>query len=196
MQRISQKTRNTKETEVTIKLDLDNKEGVSSIKTPFKFFNHMMEQIVLRSGIYIELDAQSLDGNQHHLVEDVGITFGSCILEALQEKRGINRYASVILPMDEALTLVALDFSGRAYSKINVSINQEKTHDFETILLGHFFQSFSMSSLSTIHIKMLEGNDPHHIIESVFKAFGEALKIAIKIDEKNIDKIPSTKGVL
>ncbi len=190
-----EKKRKTNETDINIKLNLDGN-GVGKIKTPIRFFNHMLDQVVLRSGIDLEIEANSLDGNQHHLVEDVGITLGKSILEALGDKRGINRYGSVILPMDEALSLVAIDFSGRAFSKINVGIKQYKTSDFETILLPHFFQSFVSSSLSTIHIKMIEGQDPHHIIESIFKAFGEALKIAVKISNENKDKISSTKGVL
>ena len=190
-----EKERKTNETEIKVKLNLDGN-GAGKIKTSIRFFNHMLEQVVLRSGIDLEIEANSLDGNQHHLVEDVGITLGKCILEALGEKRGINRYGSVILPMDEALSLVAIDFSGRAFSKINVDIKQNQTDDFETILLPHFFQSFVSSSLSTIHIKTIEGQDPHHIIESIFKAFGEALKIAIKINSENKDKISSTKGVL
>ncbi|OLA94116.1 MAG: hypothetical protein BHW64_05285 [Candidatus Melainabacteria bacterium LEY3_CP_29_8] len=190
-----EKERKTNETDIKVKLNLDGN-GAAKIKTPIRFFNHMLEQVVLRSGIDLEIEANSLDGNQHHLVEDVGITLGKSILEALGEKRGINRYGSVILPMDEALSLVAIDFSGRALSKINVDIKQNKTDDFETILLPHFFQSFASSSLSTIHIKTIEGQDPHHIIESIFKAFGEAIKIAIKINNENINKISSTKGVL
>lgn len=190
-----EKERKTNETEIKVKLNLDGN-GAGKIKTPIRFLNHMLEQVVLRSGIDLEIEANSLDGNQHHLVEDVGITLGKCILEALGEKRGINRYGSVILPMDEALSLVAIDFSGRAFSKINVDIKQNQTDDFETILLPHFFQSFASSSLSTIHIKTIEGQDPHHIIESIFKAFGEALKIAIKISSESKDKISSTKGVL
>ena len=190
-----EKKRKTNETEIRVKINLDGS-GYSKIKTPIHFFNHMLEQIALRSEIDLEIEANSLDENQHHLVEDVGITFGSSILEALGDKKGINRYGSIILPMDEALSLVAVDFSGRAFSKINVEIKQGKTDDFETILFQHFFQSFASSSLSTIHIKMFEGQDPHHIIESIFKAFGEALKIAIKINNENKEKKKKKKGVL
>ena len=161
MARQIEKIRKTNETEIKVKMNLDGN-GVGTIKTPIRFFNHMLEQVVLRSGIDLEIEAQSLDDNQHHLVEDVGITLGNAILEALGDKRGINRYGSVILPMDEALSLVAIDFSGRAFFKSNVEIKQNKTDDFETVLLFHFFQSFASSSLSTLHIKTIEGQDPQH----------------------------------
>ena len=119
-----EKKRKTNETEIRVKINLDGS-GYSKIKTPIHFFNHMLEQIALRSEIDLEIEANSLDENQHHLVEDVGITFGSSILEALGDKKGINRYGSIILPMDEALSLVAVDFSGRAFSKINVDASSE-----------------------------------------------------------------------
>ena len=116
--------------------------------------------------------------------------------KSLADKRGINRYASIILPMDEALVMCAVDISGRPYCKCDIQIKEEKTSDFETVLLAHFFNSFAQNAGMTLHIKMLDGVDPHHIIECAFKAVARALKTAVSIDVTNPDIIPSTKGVI
>lgn len=193
--RTSEKIRKTLETEVKIKLNIDG-EGKREINTPIKFFTHMLEQFAAHGSFDLNIDVQSHDKDNHHVIEDVALTLGEAFKEALGDKKGIVRYGSFILPMDEALSLAVVDLSGRAFSRVDVSIKDERTSDFETVLLPHFFNSFAQASLSTIHIKMLDGEDTHHIIESVFKSFARALKIACSIDEKNKNVIPSTKGVL
>jgi len=193
--RTSEKNRKTLETEVRIELNIDGS-GKRDINTPIKFFTHMLEQFAAHGGFDLKINVQSHDKDNHHVVEDVALTLGEAFKEALGDKKGIVRYGSFILPMDEALSLAVIDLSGRAFSKIDVQIADEKTSDFETVLLPHFFNSFAQASLSTIHIKMLDGMDTHHIIEAVFKSFARALAVACSIDEKKKDIIPSTKGLL
>lgn len=186
-------TRKTKETEVTVELNLDGC-GNYEINTDFKFFKHMLEQFAYHSKIDLKVNAHSLDGDEHHLVEDVALALGSALKEALNDKKGINRYGQFILPMDEALVLSVVDLSGRAYSKLTLDIKDEKISDFSTILLVHFFNSLSQNALMTLHIRQFDGTDSHHIAEAVFKSFGRALAIAVKQD--NGEEIPSTKGLL
>ncbi len=193
--RQSVKIRKTQETEITVKLNIDGN-GQHKINTGIKFFNHMLEQLAHHANFDIDIDVISHDNDNHHIVEDVAITLGSALTEALADKKGIVRYGEKILPMDEALVLSVVDISGRVFSKVDVCVKDEKTSDFETVILPHFFSSFAQAALMTIHIKMLDGVDTHHIIEAVFKSFARALKIAVSFDEKNLDKIPSTKGVL
>ena len=190
-----EKTRNTLETQISLTLNPKGK-GQYEITTPIKFFSHTLELLCAHSNFDLKLNANSLDNDPHHLVEDTAITLGEALKNSLGDKKGIKRYSSVILPMDEALVLCAIDISGRPYCKIDVDIKEEKTSDFETVLLAHFFKSFALSSGMTLHIKMIEGIDPHHIIECVFKACARALREAISIDIENSDKIPSTKGQL
>lgn len=192
MKRINEKVRKTNETEITLKINLDG-EGKYNINTPNQFFNHMLEQLSAHSNIDINIDARALDNNMHHLIEDCAITLGCAIKEALADKKGIKRYSNIILPMDEALILCALDISQRPYFKLDMELKDEKTADFETVLLHHFFQSLAINAGFCLHIKMLDGFDTHHIIEATFKAFARCLKESIKIES---DKIPSTKGVL
>lgn len=193
--RASKKIRKTLETEVKIELNIDGT-GKREINTPIKFFTHMLEQFSAHGGFDLKIDVQSHDKDNHHVIEDVALTLGEAFKEALGDKKGINRYGSFILPMDEALSLAVIDLSGRAFSKVNIEIKEEKTSDFETVLLPHFFNSFAQASLSTIHIKMLDGTDTHHIIEAIFKSFARALETACAIDKNKKDEIPSTKGIL
>ena len=189
------KNRKTGETEITVKLNVDGN-GEYKINTGINFFNHMLEQFAHHSGMNLEIDVVSHDKDNHHVVEDVAITLGSALSSALGDKKGIIRYGEKILPMDEALILAAVDVSGRIYSKVDVTVRDERTSDFETVLLAHFFTSFAQAAQMTIHIKMLDGSDTHHIIEATFKAFARALKNAVAFDVNNLDKIPSTKGIL
>lgn len=191
----STKTRKTNETEIFVELNI-NGTGKREIKTPIKFFTHMLEQFAAHGNFDLKIDVNSIDKDNHHVVEDVAITLGEAFKEALGDKKGITRYGSFILPMDEALVMSVIDLSGRIFSKTDVVVPDEKTADFETVILPHFFSSFAQASLSTIHIKMLDGLDTHHIIEAVFKSFARALKCACSIDTKNSDSIPSTKGIL
>lgn len=192
MSRIIEKSRTTKETEISLKINLDGS-GIYKINTPCNFFKHMLEQLSAHSSIDIELNALALDGNNHHLIEDCAIVLGSAIKEALGDKKGIKRYSNIILPMDEALILCAVDISQRPYFKSDITLKDEKTDDFETILLYHFFNTLANNMGICLHIKMLDGFDTHHIIEASFKAFAKCLKESIKIES---DKIPSTKGLL
>lgn len=189
------KTRKTNETEVSVNINLDGS-GIYKINTGIKFFDHMLEQFTYHSGFDLSVNVISHDNDNHHIVEDVAITLGSAIKEALDDKKGILRYGEKIIPMDEALVLSVVDISGRIYSKVDVRVHDERTSDFETVILPHFFSSFAQSALMTIHIKMLDGYDTHHIIEAVFKSFARALKMAVSIDKNSKDNIPSTKGVL
>ncbi len=189
------KVRKTSETEVTVKLNLDGT-GLYNINTGIKFFNHMLEQFAHHGGFDLEISVVSHDGDNHHIAEDTALALGSALNEALGDKKGIARYGEKILPMDEALVLSAVDLSGRVFSKVSVEFKDERTSDFETVIVPHFFSSFAQASLMTIHIRMLDGIDTHHIIEAVFKSFARALKTAVSLDNLNKDKIPSTKGVL
>ena len=189
------KVRKTAETEISVNLNIDG-EGKYKINTGINFLNHMLEQFAYHSGINLEINAVSLDKDSHHIVEDIAITLGSAISEALGDKKGINRYGEKILTMDEALILSVVDLSGRVFSKVDVILSDERTSDFETVLLPHFFSSFAQAAMMTIHIKMIDGYDTHHIIEAVFKSFARALKTAMAYDEKSLNKIPSTKGIL
>lgn len=189
------KTRVTSETEVKVNLTIEGS-GQYNINTGIKFFDHMLEQFAHHANFDLDIDVISKDNDNHHIVEDVAITLGSTLNQALGDKKGIVRYGEKILPMDDALVLCAIDFSGRVFSKVDAILKDERTSDFETVLLPHFFSSFAQSALMTIHIKMLDGKDTHHIIEAIFKAFARAVKTAVTVDESLKDRIPSTKGVI
>lgn len=193
--RTAEKKRKTNETEIDVEINLDGS-GKYQVSTDLKFFNHMLEQFAKHSNCDITINAKSFDADSHHLVEDVAIALGEAFLDALGDKRGIFRYGEKHVPMDEALVLSVVDFSGRAFSRVNIPLKDEKTSDFETVLLPHFFNSFAQSSKSTIHINYITGEDTHHIIEAVFKSFAQAVKQAVTIDKINKHNIPSTKGVL
>mgnify|MGYP005805901125 FL=1 len=193
--RTSTRERKTLETEIKISLNLDGT-GKRNISTGIKFFNHMLEQFAAHGHFDIDINSKSLDGDSHHVLEDTAITLGEAFKEALGNKKGIKRYGHAIIPMDEALVLSVIDFSGRPFSGVDVGIEEQIVSDFETVLLKHFFNSFSVASASTIHIKLLAGEDTHHKIEAVFKSFARAVSQAVSIDEKYSDITPSTKGVL
>lgn len=190
--RISKKTRETKETKIELELNLDGS-GKYEISTGIKFFDHMLEQLAHHGGFDLKIKAKSHDSDPHHCVEDIALTLGLALKEALGDKCGIVRYNSTILPMDEALILAALDISGRAFCKVDIDLKDSKTSDFETVLLPHFFSSLAQNAGLTLHIKKLDGTDTHHIIEAAFKATARALKAAVTICG---NEIPSTKGVL
>jgi len=187
--------RNTLETKINLKLNIDGS-GKCSIKTDIPFFKHMLEQFCAHGYFDIDLEVKSLDNDLHHAVEDVAIVLGTAFKNALSDKKGIKRYGNAIIPMDEALVLCAIDLSGRAYSNTDLNIKEEKTGEFDTILIKHFFSSFASTSLCAIHLKALYGEDTHHIIEAAFKSFARAMKTACEIDEKHNNAIPSTKGIL
>lgn len=190
--RISKQLRETKETKIELELNLDGT-GIYEISTGINFFNHMLEQFAHHGKFNLNINATSFDNDPHHCVEDVALALGLAFKEALKDKCGIVRYSSVILPMDETLMLVALDVSGRAFCRVDMELKEEKTSDFDTVLLPHFFNSFAQNAGITLHIKKLDGTDPHHLIEATFKATARALKEAISICG---NEIPSTKGIL
>ena len=187
--------RKTFETEIRVNLNIDGK-GNKKINTGIRFFDHMLEQFAAHGHFDLEIEVNSLDKDLHHIIEDVAITIGEAFKKALGDKKGIYRYGYTLIPMDEALTLTSIDLSGRPYCNYDVQIKEEKTSDFDTILVKHFLSSFAVASLSTVHIKLMYGEDTHHIIESIFKSFARALRQASDINAEYKDITPSTKGIL
>ena len=193
MKRISQINRKTNETNTILDIDLDG-EGISNIQTNIGFFNHMIDLLAFHSNININLNADGdIDVCDHHLIEDVGIALGKCMNEALGERRGIKRYGTFFLPMDEALVMVSVDISGRSYLHFEGEFKRENIGDFSTEMVKEFFRAVAFNARITLHIRVLYGENDHHKIEGIFKAFGRALKEAITIEGNSI---PSSKGVL
>ncbi len=189
-------SRKTKETDITVSLNLDGK-GIVDVDTGCGFLDHMLT-LFARHGRF-DLSVKCVGDtyvDYHHTVEDVGIVLGECLKEALGDMRGIVRYGSFTLPMDETLILTALDLSGRAYLNYGLRIGAQKVGDFDTELTKEFFLAFIRHAAFTLHIKQFAGTNSHHIIEGTFKCFGRALKQAVAIDPDCKDEIPSTKGVL
>ena len=185
----------TNETDIKLVLKLDGL-GRGIINTGVPFFDHMLDQLTFHSSIDLELDARGdLGIDCHHTVEDCGICLGEAFLKALGNKKGISRYGFFLLPMDDALIRVALDFSGRSFLSWNVKFPTTSVGNFDLELVREFFNSFSTNSGTTIHVEMLNGFNSHHISEAVFKGIGKAIKMAIKKDQ-GLDSIPSTKGSL
>ncbi|MBC7523296.1 MAG: bifunctional histidinol-phosphatase/imidazoleglycerol-phosphate dehydratase HisB [Flavobacterium sp.] len=190
--RIATVIRNTDETKISIDLNLDGS-GKSSIKTGLGFFDHMLEQIAKHGNIDLSIDVKGdLYVDEHHTIEDVGITLGATFAKALGSKKGIERYG-FLLPMDDCLAQVALDFGGRSWLVWDANFKREKIGEMPTEMFSHFFKSFCDGAKCNLNIKC-EGENEHHKIESIFKAFARTLKIAIKKDGTN--SIPSTKGIL
>ncbi len=188
--------RKTNETDISLKLDIDGK-GVVRIDTGVGFLDHMLT-LFARHGRF-DLDVKcigdiNVDG--HHTVEDIGICLGKAVKEALGDKKGIRRYGSMILPMDESLIMTAIDLSGRAYLGYDLDISAQKVGDFDTELTEEFFYAFVRSAEATLHIKQLAGSNSHHIIEGTFKSFARSLREAVAFETGFENEIPSTKGVL
>lgn len=189
-------TRKTNETDISVSVDLDGT-GKSNIETGVGFLDHMLDQVARHGMIDIEIKAKGdLHIDAHHTTEDVGIALGQAVREALGDKKGIRRYASCDLPMDEALSRVALDISGRPFLVWRVEFKRDKVGDFDTELFQEWFQAFAMNSGITLHVENVYGDNAHHIAESCFKALARALRDAVEIDPRNADRIPSTKGAL
>lgn len=189
-------TRKTNETDISVSVDLDGT-GKSNINTGVGFLDHMLDQVARHGMIDINIKANGdLHIDAHHTTEDVGIALGQAIKEALGDKKGIRRYASCDLPMDEALSRAALDISGRPFLVWRVEFKRDKVGDFDTELFQEWFQAFAMNAGITLHVENVYGDNAHHIAESCFKALARALRDAIEIDPRNADRIPSTKGVL
>ena len=188
--------RKTKETEIDFKLLIEGC-GSSIIEGDCAFLNHMLELFARHSRMDLIVSYKGdSEVDFHHTVEDLGIALGQCFKEAIGEKRGIKRYGSALIPMDEALIRVAIDISGRAHLTYHGELPTEKVGTLDTELIEEFFQAFVRNSDVTMHIHKLEGKNSHHIIEGMFKAFGRALREASSIDIELKDEIPSTKGVL
>jgi len=193
--RKTETARKTKETDITLSLHIDGK-GNAKIETGIGFFNHMLETMTKHGFMDINVQcAGDLHVDQHHTVEDVGIVLGKAFKEALGDKKGITRYAAVYTPMDEAMTMVAIDISGRPYLHYDVQIDASWTGSFDSTLVEEFFRAFVNNAEITLHINKLYGKNTHHVIESVFKGFGRALDKASAIQER-IDQVISTKGIL
>ena len=191
-----QESRKTKETDISLTLNLDGM-GNSNLAANLPFLEHMLDQTTRYSSIDLDLDAKGdLEIDAHHTVEDIGITLGGAFDKALGDKKGIHRFGYAYIPLDEALSRVVIDFSGRPGLIYNVSYPRARVGEFDVELLSEFFHGFSNHAKATIHIDNIRGKNAHHIAETIFKAFGKAIKMAISFDEKNIDKIPSTKEFL
>jgi len=188
--------RATKETEVEVELDLDGR-GVSTISTGIGFLDHMLDLLARHSRINLVLKAKGdLHVDHHHTTEDVGIALGQAVRQALGDMKGITRYANVHVPMDEALTRVALDVSGRPLLVFKTEFLRDKVGTFDTALVQEWFQAFAMNSGLTLHVATLYGSNDHHIAESCFKGLARALRAAIAIDPSAANEVPSTKGSL
>lgn len=187
--------RTTNETDISIKLNLDG-QGLSKINTGVGFFDHMLTHISKHGFFDLDLSADGdLEIDAHHTIEDIGILLGQCIKEALGDKKGVRRYGSTILPMDETLVLCAIDLSGRAYLNFDVAFTVPLLGTMETEMIEEFFRAICQQAGMNLHIKLLDGKNNHHIVEGVFKAFGRALDEATSLDPR-IKDVLSTKGSL
>ena len=196
LQRRAEVVRNTNETQIRVALDVDGT-GAAHLATGIGFFDHMLDQIARHGLIDIEIEAQGdlhIDG--HHTVEDVGITFGQAMAKAVGDKKGLRRYGHAYVPLDEALSRVVIDFSGRPGLHMRVDFRSGMIGALDTQLVYEFFQGFSNHAGVTLHIDNLHGDNAHHQCETIFKAFARALRMAIEIDPRAAGVIPSTKGSL
>jgi len=194
--RTAEKTRRTAETEVTATLNLDGS-GTYDNATGVGFLDHMLDQLARHALIDLKVTAKGdLHIDDHHTVEDCGITLGQALAQALGDKRGIRRYGACLLPMDDALLRAALDLSGRPYLVWNVDFPSQKIGTFDTDLVREFFQAFATHAGITLHVDRLHGLNSHHIAEAAFKAVARALREAVEPDPRKGDAIPSTKGTL
>jgi len=188
--------RKTKETDIEVAVDLDGS-GVSSIATGIGFFDHMLDLLARHSRIDMTVKAAGdLHIDYHHTTEDVGIALGQAVKQALADMTGITRYASIHLPMDEALTRVVIDISGRPMLVFRVAFQRDKIGEFDTELVREWFNAFAMNAGITLHVETLYGENSHHIAESCFKGLARALRAAVAIDPRNAGEVPSTKGQL
>ena len=189
-------TRNTNETQITVELNLDGS-GVCELTTGLPFLEHMIDQIARHGLIDIKIEAQGdLEIDAHHTVEDIGIALGQACEKAIGDKIGIRRYGHAYVPLDEALSRVVLDLSGRPGLEYHVEFPRARVGDFDVDLFHEFFQGFINHAKVTLHIDCIRGRNAHHIIETIFKAFGRALRVAVEPDPRQAGQMPSTKGSL
>jgi len=194
--RRAQVRRETTETQIAVELNLDGT-GAYSISTGIGFLDHMLEQLSRHSLIDLTVEAKGdLHIDQHHTVEDTGLAIGEALGKALGDKKGIRRYADALSPMDETLTRVAIDISGRPYLVWKTEFSQKRLGEMDTEMFEHWFQSFAQTAGLTLHVETLYGTNNHHIAESAFKGLARALRSAVEIDPRKADAIPSTKGTL
>ncbi|MGA0609762.1 imidazoleglycerol-phosphate dehydratase HisB [Caldimonas sp. KR1-144] len=195
-QRIAEVQRDTKETQIRVRVNLDGT-GSAKLATGIGFFDHMLDQIARHGLVDLEIDAKGdlhIDG--HHTVEDVGITLGQAVAKAVGDKAGIRRYGHAYVPLDEALSRVVIDFSGRPGLHMDVAFKAGMIGGFDTQLAFEFFQGFANHAQVTLHIDNLKGSNAHHQCETIFKAFARALRAALELDPRQAGVIPSTKGSL
>lgn len=194
--RIAEVSRNTLETQISVSINLDGT-GVSSFETGLPFLDHMLDQIARHGMMDISVKAKGdLHIDAHHTVEDIGITLGQAFIKALGDKKGIRRYGHAYVPLDEALSRVVLDLSGRPGLEFFVEFTRARIGDFDVDLIHEFFQGFINHALVTLHIDNLRGDNAHHQAETIFKAFGRALRVAVELDPRMAGIMPSTKGSL
>jgi imidazoleglycerol-phosphate dehydratase len=188
--------RKTNETDIRLKLNLDG-HGKGNISTGIRFFDHMLELVARHGGFDLHIKARGdLEVDQHHTVEDVGITIGQAVQRALGNKRGILRAGYFVMPMDESLAVAAVDLSGRPYCVVDAKIATALVGDFQTQLVEDFFQGFSQAARANVHLRALYGRSSHHQVEAMFKAFARALRFAVARDKRLLNVLPSTKGLL
>ncbi|OGI46643.1 MAG: imidazoleglycerol-phosphate dehydratase [Candidatus Muproteobacteria bacterium RIFCSPHIGHO2_01_FULL_65_16] len=188
--------RKTKETRITVEVNLDG-DGRCALATGVPFLEHMLEQVARHGGLDLDIKAEGdLHIDAHHTVEDIGITMGQALARAAGDKRGIRRYGHAYVPLDEALSRVVVDLSGRPGLEFHVNFPRARVNDFDVDLVQEFFQGLTNHALVTLHVDCLRGKNAHHIAETVFKAFGRALRMALEADARAADTIPSTKGAL
>lgn len=194
--RIAEIKRNTKETQIELRLNIDGS-GKYEINTPIGFLNHMLELFAKHGLFDLSIKASgSVRIDEHHLIEDIGIVLGQAFAEAVNDKRGINRYGFFILPMDEVLATAAVDFCGRFAFNFNDEFEREKVGDLSSELVYDFWDALAQNAKINLHIKVENGRNDHHKIEAIFKACARAIRMACQIDERVKNNIPSTKGVL
>lgn len=195
MDRIANIKRTTKETDISLKINLDSNEE-SKINSGIGFFDHMLNSFAKHSFSYLKIESiGDLEVDTHHTIEDIGIVLGQGIKEAVGDKKGIKRYASAIVPMDDALVLCSIDLSGRPYLVFDLPLTVEKLGDLETEMIKEFFYAVSYSGGMNLHIKLIHGQNNHHIVEGAFKAFAKAFQEAISYDDR-IKDVLSTKGTI
>ena len=194
--RQSQVIRNTLETKISVELNLDGT-GKAELDTCIPFLDHMLDQIARHGMIDLKIFAKGdLHIDSHHTVEDIGITMGQAFAKAVGDKKGLRRYGHAYVPLDEAMSRVVIDLSGRPGMEFNVKFVRARIGEFDVDLVNEFFQGFVNHALVTLHVDNLSGDNAHHQAETVFKAFGRALRAALELDPRSIDVIPSTKGSL
>jgi imidazoleglycerol-phosphate dehydratase len=187
--------RDTSESNVLVDVGLDEY-SEPKIESPIKFFNHMMQVFSFHSRFKLEIEANSIDGDPHHIIEDIAITLGIATKNALGDKRGINRYGCWLLPMDESLVMTSVDVSGRPYACVDLDFKNPMIHDMPSDLVNHFFTSFANHLMGTIHVKQMSGANDHHIAEAAFKSFAFSMAKACSMTNKYNNLPPSSKGVL